>query len=664
MKLFLFTLFFFCSLFLNAQEKYFIYFKDKGNKVGKAVVPGSAQFEKVKDLLSERAIERRKKNLGENFITFGDIPVNGEYIKVIEKKGIKVKRVLNWFNAVSAYITPGQLKEIKDLPFVEKIEVVQKLKRKEDLLERNLSPLSDAGMFTSNPGSIDYGPSLGQLNLSGIPEIHSLGINGNGVIIGLLDTGYEWTTHPALANSSVLAEYDFVFDDNNTANQPGDSPSQSNHGTYVFSIVGGFKEGELIGAAYGADYLLAKTEDIRSETHVEEDNYAAALQWMEAQGVDITSSSLGYNTFDTGISYTYANMDGKTAIVTKAAEMAFNLGVVTITSAGNEGNSPWFYITAPADGFNTLGIGAVTPQNVKASFSSHGPTSDGRIKPDITTQGTSVYGAETFGLSYTYASGTSAAAPIAAGVAGLLLSTYPHLKNFQVRKILLESGDNASSPDNNIGHGLLSARKAIMFPNIAQDNGINYINKIFIDENGVNPATVSISLSINDGGEETYPMEIIDNLKYRFQIPALNSGDSIKFYFKYNTNNSIAVREPAGEQYYKSGAGTINVSLLTGNKDNEVNPVGYFLSQNYPNPFNASTMINVTLPVRSEIRLVVYNILGQKIRELFNGLLEKGERAIFWDGTNDCGRLCPSGPYFYSLFTPGNVITKKMILLK
>jgi len=238
----------------------------------------------------------------------------------------------------------------------------------------------------------------------------------------MLDTGFDWKEHESLQNATIIAEYDFVNQDSVTADQEDDQPGQHSHGTLTFSVLGGYKDSSLIGAAFGSDFILAKTEDIKSETHVEEDNYAAALEWMENYGVDITSSSLGYSVFDPStFSYTYEDMDGKTTIVTKAAEIAFRKGVLTVTSAGNEGGTSWFYIIAPADGFNTLGIGAVDANNNVAGFSSRGPTFDGRIKPDVVTRGVSVYGAVAGTFSnYTRASGTSLSAPLAT-TSGLIL---------------------------------------------------------------------------------------------------------------------------------------------------------------------------------------------------------------------------------------------------
>src|SRR4030065_580429 len=302
-----------------SQSKYFIFFKDKGVKPSAKLEKSSGVYNNALSLLSEKSIERRINNMGENdFITYEDLPLNKAYVLQIEELGIKIENKLRWFNAVTAYLLEAEKNKVSSFSFVKKIEPVMKF------------------VFKS----------------------------------------------PELEAPSQL------FKDESTENDSLDNPSQHNHGTLVFSIVGGFKEGSLIGSAFGSDFILAKTEDIRSEKHIEEDKYAAALEWMESYGVDITSSSLGYSTFDPPeFSYTYADMDGKTTIVTKALELTFRRGVVTVSSAGNEGGTSWFYITAPADGINTLAIGAVNNDNQIAAFSSRGPSYDGRIKPDVVTQG-------------------------------------------------------------------------------------------------------------------------------------------------------------------------------------------------------------------------------------------------------------------------------------
>jgi len=518
MKVFL--LFFAAVLFSTslAQTKYMIYFTDKGITANEQLGKSSNLYQSALNELTERSINRRIKNLGEgNIISFEDIPIKPGYIFSLESLGIKIENNLKWFNAVSAYLTDQQFEEIFQLNFIDKIEKVRILKFS-NILPEVTGPLS---MQSYLDFPINYGESFDQLQLSDIPIVHSKGITGDGVLIGMLDTGFDWKNHESLQNATILAEYDFVNKDSITSDEENDQPGQHWHGTLTFSVVGGFKDNSLIGSGFGSDFVLAKTEDIRSETHVEEDNYAAALQWMENLGVDITSSSLGYSQFDAStFSYTYEDMDGKTTIVTRAAEIAFRKGVLTVNSAGNEGQTPWFYIIAPADGFNTIGVGAVNSSNEVAGFSSRGPTFDGRIKPDVVTRGVSVYGAQAGNFrGYLRASGTSLSAPIASGLASLLLSAYPHLKNTQLRNILFETAGNTTTPNNERGYGLLSALRAVEFPNLKSTQGTFTIYKMFIEKENIFANQVSINLLAEGHIIEPQAMEFDGERTYTFKLP-------------------------------------------------------------------------------------------------------------------------------------------------
>ena len=634
-----------------------IYFKDKGINPSQTLSKSSALYKGALSNLTERAIERRKKLLGDEIISYEDLPIRNKYIDILNSLGVKIVHKLTWFNAVSAYIDDSQLTTIRELPFVVKVEPVKVMKFKRNMIEQS-------GLEKSNDASeLNYGSSFTQLNLMDVPIVHSKGFIGEGVIIGLLDTGFRWRDHESLINADVIAEYDFIFDDSITANQPEDTPSQDSHGTSVFSEVGGFKDSTLIGASYGSSFILAKTEDIRSETHVEEDNYAAALIWMENYGVDITSSSLGYSEFDTSTySYTYEDMNGETTIVTKACELAFSKGVVTITAAGNEGNTLWHYITAPGDGFNTITVGAVYSSNKVTSFSSRGPTYDGRIKPDILAQGSGVFAVSASGFTRynTGFAGTSAAAPLACGVVGLLLSAHPYLTNVQVRDILLRTADNFSSPDNNRGYGLVSAAKAINYPNVQIDNSNNIIHKIFINDYAVDPTTVEINYSVDGPDYVQQNMSFEGTFKYNFVLPTFNDGDSVEFYFTYSDSSGTNYREPSDRNYMFTYGGKF-VTLTP-----EINnvPTSYVLSQNYPNPFNGQTKINFVSSGKQSAELIVYDILGQKIRILFNSVPGVGLNTISWDGKNEDGLGVSSGVYYYVLKIGEDYFSKKMVLLK
>jgi subtilisin family serine protease len=645
-----------------SQQKYFIYFKDKGVAPAVKLEKGSPVYNSAISLLSQRSIERRIKNLGENnFITYEDLPLVNDYIFQLEQIGIKIENKLRWFNAVTAYLSGEEKNRAAAFSFVEKIEHVRKFVFKSP--ESGTPP--QLFKQQSNLFSFDYGPSFDQLQLSNVPVVHSKGINGEGVLLGLLDTGFNWKNHESLKDAIVVAEYDFIFKDGSTENDSRDIPGQHDHGTLVFSIVGGFKEGSLIGSAFGSDFILAKTEDIRSEKHIEEDNYAAALEWMEGYGVDITSSSLGYSTFDSPeFSYTYNDMDGKTTIVTKAAELAFRRGVVTISSAGNEGNTSWIYITAPADGINTLAIGAVDNNNQVASFSSRGPSFDGRIKPDVVAKGVGVYGANAEDFSaYVTRSGTSVAAPIASGVAALLLSAYPHLKNTQVRNILIETADSSFAPNNNRGYGLISAVKAIEFPNLDAAGNTFLLNKMFLYNDNINPQTVTVNYSTNGVDYTQKQMGFDGNLKYTFQLPYLFNDELVDFYFTFEDNTGTLFRDPFSSNY-RFYYGSLNISL---NRDLQRTYSDYIVSEPYPNPFyplqNTFTSISIKSMGNENLTIRIIDPLGQEVGN-FNTITTDGENRFDWFGKLDNGGWLASGVYYFLIDLNGKKLSRNIILLR
>lgn len=662
MKLVFISIIFLITTIGYSQSKYFIYFKDKVIDSATVLKKGTDVYNSALSLLSQKSIERRLKNMSEEeIITYEDLPINEDYILQVEKLGIKVENKLRWFNAVTAYLSEDEKTKVASLQFVEKIETVRKYVFKSpEIKEEPVLSKQSSSQF-----SFDYGPSLGQLQLSEVPAVHSKGITGEGVLLGLLDTGFNWKNHESLKDATIVAEYDFIFKDTSTENDSLDNPNQHNHGTLVFSIVGGFKEGSLIGSAFCADFILAKTEDIRSEKHIEEDNYAAALEWMESYGVDITSSSLGYSTFDPPeFSYTYEDMDGKTTIVTKAAELAFRRGIVTITSAGNEGASPWHYITAPADGINTLAIGAVNNTNEVAGFSSRGPSYDGRIKPDLVAQGVSVYCSNPGNFSgYISASGTSVSAPIASGIAALLLSAYPHLKNTQIRNILIETAGNSSSPNNDRGYGLISAVRAVEFPNLQTDNGTYKLNKIFLTNDNIFPSTVYIHYSANGGDYTEAQLGFGGSLKYNFRFPYLFNNDLVEFYFTYDDNTGASYREPVSGNY-KFFYGSLDVSL---NLSPQQTYSDYIVSEPYPNPFHPlqSTFTSVLIKSSGNENLTIRIIdpIGQQVG-FYSTVTTDGENRFDWFGKNAEGVSLSSGAYYFLIDLNGKLYSRNLVLLR
>ncbi len=651
-----FILILFSSLVFG-QQKYFIYFIDKGIDSKTILNKSSKYYNDALSNLSQRAIDRRIKNMGEEFINYDDLPIQDNYKEQLRAIGIKIIHELNWFNSVSAYLTNEQIAVVKSLPFVKSIEPVKKLYFKNP-------NESNSELFKINLGdsTINYGDSFKQLNLSDVPLVHSKGIYGNDIIIGILDTGFDWKKHESLKNRKVIAEYDFVFNDSVTANQTEDSPSQDSHGTYIFSLLAGYKDSVMIGPAFNSSFILAKTEDVRSETNVEEDNYAAALIWMESLGVDITTSSLGYNIFDSGYSYTYNDMDGKTAIVTKAAELAFQRGVSTFTSAGNEGNTKWKYIIAPADGLSIIAVGAVDEYGIRAGFSSIGPTSDGRIKPDIVAFGVNTFGAVAGTVNgYKLNSGTSTSAPIASGVAALLLSAHPYLNNTQIRSIILETASNSSNPNNQIGYGIISAKNAIEFPNLEKVNDGYVLHKTIFEKN-INPQSVKVIFSWGDVIQE-FAMSKTNEYEYSLTLQQSMIGEIFNFSIMYtDSQNIIHFMPEVGKYKFIYGSGIISLNLQISN------PVSnYQVSDFFPNPFipanHKTTRINFNSAGNELFKIAIIDASGQKVIEK-NIITRDGENFFEWNGYSSQGYLCASGVYYALIQLAGKEYGKKLILLK
>ncbi|MFA8342232.1 MAG: S8/S53 family peptidase [Rhodothermaceae bacterium] len=648
----------FSATLFASGSKCFIYFKDKGNV--QLLKSDSKITEQILNSLSDETILRRTKILGDNIITEADLPVNAKYIKTLEDEGIHILRVLKWFNAVSAYLTEEQIQKIAKFDFVEKVEGVKKLKTIIPIqIDKKITSLNKSSDITNS--KYNYGTSIFQMQLSDVPALHNLDITGSGVIIGLIDAGFKTSGVPSLEGRTVIDRYDFIQNDNVTENQSGDAWNQDSHGTAVFSACGGFDEGNLVSPAFNAKFLLAKTENVASEENVEEDNFVAACEWMESKGAQIVSSSLGYNEFDIGQkSYTYNDMDGNTAVTTKAYNKLFDLGVITINSAGNDGSSTWKYIASPADAYNCISVGAVDRDNNIASFSSYGPTFDGRPKPEITAMGYQVYLNNPSGKYY-YSNGTSFSAPIVAGITGQLLSVFPHLTNSQVRHIIINSGDHPFEHDSQRGYGLISAKRAVEFPNLENVSGNFKLHKAFVNSNGVKSGSAKVHITEN-GNSETFDL-LTGNKDYKFYADLQNYNNSnLEVYFTYTDNQNNQVREPVSGSY-KLKYGELNITSVEDDfiVKNEY-PESFILNQNYPNPFNPTTTISYSIKEEGNVKLEIYNILGQKIKTLVDKYQNSGSYEIKID--NSDMKNLSSGIYFYRLFTNGSSQTKKMILLK
>jgi serine protease AprX len=447
---------------LNLLAKYRIEFKDKNNTPYSLSVPS--------DYLSPRAIQRRTSQ-GIS-IDSTDIPVNQTYINGVLAIGGTLLTKSKWFNCITIALSDTTLiTSISALPYVFRVErtyppggiKTNKSKRPRITNTQSHEQLAfnpytynmlDASVSNANFSikAINYGLGFNQANMIGVDYLHALGYTGDGMIIAVIDAGFYNVNTLAIFDSirnsnRILGTRDFV-------NPGNDVYTESNHGMAVLSIMGGNIPGQLVGTAPHASYWLLRTEDAGTEFRIEEDNWIAAAEFADSAGVDVINTSLGYTEFyDPSQDYTYADMNGTTARITKGTNMATSKGMFCVNSAGNSGNSPWKYIGAPADAIDVLAVGAVDASGVQASFSSHGPSSDGRVKPNVTAQGQGtmvVSGSGTIGPG----NGTSFSGPVVAGAVACLWQANPQLTNIQLKSYIEQSASLYPLHDSLFGYGI------------------------------------------------------------------------------------------------------------------------------------------------------------------------------------------------------------------
>ncbi len=670
----------------SAQENYMVFLKNKGY-TGQ-FTPGTALWESAVASLSGRSIERRIRHLGAgNEVSPEDIPVSSGYLAKLESTGARLRWVLKWFDCVSVTADNATIEKIKNLDFVSYVRPVIKIHVP---YEFNTTPipldeelLANASSFTPHPSPFSppqadhtssgshstlyttsdndqklYGGSFVQYNISGVPEVNRMGGKGKGIRIGVLDSGFDWQKHEALKTRKVIAEYDFVKKDKITANQDGDPFSQHNHGTFCFSVCGGYMEGKLVGPAHEAEFVLAKTENTEYERMVEEDNYAAAIMFMDSMGVDITTSSLGYTVFD-DTTYRYEDLTGSKAVCTKAINYAFEKGILTFTASGNSANEPWYYVSTPGDGTNALAIGAVTKNREIADFSSGGPTADGRIKPDFSAAGVSVFGALASSKNkFERSNGTSAATPIAAGIAGQLLSLFPHLKNTQARFILRYTSDQRMLADNLYGYGLVSSLEAVTHPNIeVVTQGKLKVHKRFKDE--VRAKSVYLVFKTGYKKTERVKMDKVDDNYYTVTLPDNAGKEVFEFTFDAGEKNSGLNFPSSGRTYY----------ILPGNLNVYINtPASISLNGFVKERVAKYTGVNPRIFTKfksgaKSTVIVIKDISGRKIVEM-PVTDQFYDNRIIWDGRDSNHKRVPMGIYTSTVYIDGRPSSRQIFLRK
>jgi len=544
---------------INSGNKYFVEFTDKDNS------PYS--IENPEAFLSARAIDRRERyNID---IDLFDLPVNPQYIEAVANIGVEVEYPTKWLNGIVVQTSdPSKITEIEALPFVKStvknVSVGDGIKGLAD--DASLSLNKPFGMSetweTAAPGlksqeaitSLNYGEAYNQIDMIGGIALHDEGYQGQGMVIAILDGGFTYVNQmeafdTLFMNDRILSTRDFVGGGINVY-------QGSTHGTSVLSTIAANLPGQIVGTAPGASFHLVRTEDTGSEYLIEEYNWVSGAEYADSVGADVINSSLSYKTFDDpGQDHSYQDMDGNTAPSTVGADRCMSRGMIVVNSAGNDGSSStWPWVGAPADGDSVFSIGSVNSQGNYSSFSSIGPTADGRLKPNVTAQGSNAVVASINGGTGT-ASGTSFSSPIIAGMTACLWQVDPNMSNMDVLNAIQMSASMASNPDEEMGYGIPNYGMASIILSgfntgiVANPNDIEIFPNPF--NNHVNivynsPDTQSVVIEVADiTGKQIYRHESIKRktgLNY-FKVDGLENLKNGIYILKIYDKGKIATKK-------------------------------------------------------------------------------------------------------------------------
>ncbi|MBI4646218.1 MAG: S8 family serine peptidase [Bacteroidia bacterium] len=542
----------------TAPGKYWIRFTDKYNN--------DYYIEDPEAFLSEEAIQRRQNQ--DIAIVENDLPVTTQYIDSLRNLGLNIINISKWFNAVTIESTDTVLLDtITQISFIAGKEKVLRIKTNPDRQEpvnydisnylRNIYSELGVAVRCIEPVEIsqsncrtktlktafNYGPAAHQLEMLNGHLLHDIGYQGQGIKIAIIDAGYLYLdVHPvfdSLRNSGrILSMRDFVDGDN-------DVISHHTHGMNVLSTMAAWLDGQMVGTAPKASYLLLRSEDASSEYRIEEDNWISAAEFADSAGADIINTSLGYNLFNDSIQdYSISELDGNTARITVGADIAASKGILVVVSAGNDGASAWHYINFPADADSILSIGAINADSSYTFFSSTGPTADGRIKPDIVAQGKDTYIANSID-GFAVGNGTSFSSPIITGLAACLWQAHPEVPNMQLIEAIRQSADQYQNPDSLKGYGIpdfYMAHNILNIIKISRETG-NDIVKLY-----PNPFISSLNLEYYSPDTQEVKIEIYD-ISGRIIM-------SFKQYIKPLSRNLIYIAPSA---FLQSGIYIVNI---------------------------------------------------------------------------------------------------------
>lgn len=541
-KLFLVLALFGILSSLNSQTKHWVRFSNKNGTPYTLSTPSA--------FLTPAAIQRRATYGVPYHVT--DLPVTPAYINQIEAvNNVTVLYASKWLNGVVVSISSGSataLATINSFTYVSSTSLVNKYKLDMPVIEEPPF-IGQQDMRASSSATFNYGGSYWQTKQLNLDCIHSQGFRGQGMVIAVLDAGFLNANNNPVFDSlfnrgGVLGTRDFVSGGTNVYDD-------DSHGTMVLSCMAAIKPNTIMGSAPRADYWLLRTEDAPTEKLVEEYNWIRGAEFADSVGADVLTTSLGYTEFDNPAqNHTYATLDGKTAPMSIASNLAARKGLLVLNSAGNGNGGPWSKIGIPADADSICTVGAIDSLSNVTSFSSIGPTADGRIKPDLVARGGNswVSGTSTVGACF-QANGTSFSCPILAGAMTCFWQAHPYLKAYKVLDTLRKTASHFASPNNSRGwgtpnmcavpittvfkHNNLDAYNFIVSP-----NPFNSLISIKIEQAIPGAVTIEVynvlgaivkTFKENDAvGTFTYDLSDISNGVYFMKLSNANSAGQLK----------------------------------------------------------------------------------------------------------------------------------------
>jgi serine protease AprX len=643
----------------NAQRqpsRFLVKFTDKGNSPYSLTNPSA--------FLSQRSIARRTRyNIP---LDSTDLPITPRYIDSL--KTIPTVLILNkskWLNQVSVKITDTTAanitavqNRINSFPFVRSYSAIAMVAG----LDKNAIPNDPSTAKTQRELAdvYNYGPSANQIKLHNGEFLHNIGLRGNNMIVGVLDGGfYSYLTLKAFdsarANGQILGTWDFVANDT-SVNE--DHP----HGMECLSIIVGNVPGELVGSAPKASAFLFRTEDVNSETPIEEHNWVCGAERVDSSGGDVISSSLGYNVFDAPFtSHTYAELNGNTTMAAIGADLAAKKGLLVVNAAGNEGANSWGKIITPADGDSVLAVGAVTATGVAASFTSRGPSSDGQVKPDVASMGVGTM-LQLTNNTIGPGNGTSFACPNMAGLTTCLWQGFQEFNNMKIIDALRKAGSRASNPNDTIGYGIPDLKKAML----------NLLHDYSTASAVVTNCKTNISWNSKDVSAMKYEIERSVGVQ-PFTKVSENFGTGSSFAAHNYSYSDTLININAGQLTYRilqiidtsvAGLRSGYIDTLTVNLAASCIPTG-LINLNpaageiilQPNPAHSklSVRINTPNPIH-DLRIRIIDATGREMNTLFGS---KGSGTI--TVPVEIASLA-KGKYFVSIYDGNTLIGTKQLL--